>query len=183
MASRNISFEPCTLVYTLLNPKKLNFDDFSLIVRSLHSYMVESVTPNPEMQNIHVRLNYQASVQNAINKLGKLRNVICVSKLNVHIKEHEFARLEQLRQKYGLNAGFGDDSCQPRPKFPKFRRGGGPTFQPRAAPYPKKAATVTSSIVHTAPPEDSDEESLADAQEFPGAIQTPESFDEFAEHH
>lgn len=142
MACRNITYEPCTLVYTLLNDKKLSFDDFSLIVRSLHSYMVESVTPNKDLKNVQVRLSYQASVTNAQNKLGKLRNIIGISKLSQHVDQSEFPRLEQLRAKYGLTCGE-NEPVQPR------GRGVGPTrgkqiFR-RPNPYPKTkpAATVT----------------------------------------
>lgn len=97
-----ITFEPCTLVYTLLDSNILSFDDFSLIIRSLHSYMVESIIPNAEKMNVHVKLNYQASVKNSSIKLGTLQNVIAVSKLSNYVQESEFSKLEQLRRQFGL---------------------------------------------------------------------------------
>lgn len=131
--ARNISYEPCTLVYTLLNEDSLPYDDFYLIVRSLHSFMVESITPNRDMKQVHVRLGYQASVQNAICKLGKLSNVIGLSKLSNFIKENEFSRLEQLRRRYGLLADDTASIAQP----PPAKRGRRPraVFGRRPAPY------------------------------------------------
>lgn len=176
--ARNITFEPCTLVYTLLNPKKLKFDDFSLIVRSLHSYQVESITPNPAMNNIHVKLNYQASINNAMNKLGSLRSIVGISKLSNYVNESEFSRLEQLRQKYGI--AFSSDDCPQPTSFPrnqyKQRRG---VFPSRPAPYQKKVkaipeATATTSRFSTNVCDLYDAETvdlgedLPDAQEFPG---------------
>lgn len=135
--ARNISYEPCTLVYTLLNNDVLNFSDFNLIVRSLHSFMVEDVKPNEAANNVHVKLGYQASVINAQNKLGKLRNVVSVAKLSTHIKECEFSRLEQLRRRFGLNLN-SDESFGHQPARRSNGNGARRTFKQRAAPYPKK---------------------------------------------
>lgn len=145
MACRNISYEPCTLVYSLLDSNQLCFEDFSLIVRSLHSYMVEAVTPNPATNTVHVKLSYQASIINAQNKLGKLRNIIGISKLSQHVDQSELPRLEQLRLKYGLTGGE-NEPMQPRGRGNR----GGKTrgiFRARPSPYPQKAPpTVTSPV-------------------------------------
>lgn len=142
-----ISYEPCTLVYTLIDPKVINFEDMSLIVRSLHSFMVESVTPNPSQNNVHVKLNYQASVANAQNKLGSLQCAVAVTKLSNFVQESEFSRLEQLKRKYGI--GQQDDAVCPPPSVnpPRGNRGRGrgrvPKFAPRPSPY-KKAPEIPS---------------------------------------
>lgn len=139
--ARNITYEPCTLVYTLLDEEQLCFDDFYLIVRSLHSFMVESIVPNIEHKNVHVKLGYQASIANAQNKLGTLKNVIAISKLSNYIKDCEFSRLERLRQQFGLLT----DEPVPMPKQRgRPPRGGRGVFGQRPAPYPKKPRASTS---------------------------------------
>lgn len=111
MASNiTITKEPCTLVYTLINSSMLCYEDFYLLIRSLHSFMVESITSVPEANSVHVKLGYQASVSNAIKKLGGLRNFVSVNKLSSHVKQSELSRLEYLRQQYGLSMP-ADDRC------------------------------------------------------------------------
>lgn len=100
-----LTLEPCTLVYTLVDPNVISFDDFALIIRSLHSYMVQSITPNPGQNNVHVKLGYQASIANAQTKLGMLKNAVHVSKLGSYVDVSEFSHLEQLRRTYGIGAG------------------------------------------------------------------------------
>lgn len=137
MAARgNISHEPCTLVYTLLNEDIINFNDFDLIVRSLHSYMVASIVPNPELKNVHVKLNYQASLTNAINKLGSLQPAVAVTKLSSFVKETEFSHLEHLRRRFGI--GTSTD-IEPQPTVARRQprtRGGKRTYQKAFNPRP-----------------------------------------------
>ena len=179
--ARNITFEPCTLVYTLLHPKKLKFDDFSLIVRSLHSYQVESIVPNPAMNNVHVKLNYQASIANAMNKLGTLRPIIGISKLSDFVKEDEVSRLEQLRQKYGIACGEVPEPSREiyrKRNQLKQRRG---IFPARPSPYQKKtrqplASTSAINEIYEEPESDIVLQKIPDAQDFPG--NDPERFSE-----
>ena len=132
----NICQEPCTLVYTLLNPDELTFDEFSLIVRSLHSYMVEAITPNPESNNVHVKLSYQASLKNASDKLGQLQQFIHVAKLSAFIKDSELPLLERLRTKYEFGRGGDCSSGAIQPKPRRFRQNrGAKVFNPRPSPY------------------------------------------------
>lgn len=168
--ARNITYESCTLVYTLLNPDVLNFNDFNLIIRSLHSFMVEDIIPHEAVNNVHVKLGYQASVINAQRKLGKkLCNVIGVSKLSSHIKESEFSRLEQLRRKYGL-----DCQSDEQPGYKPSRNSGSyrprnRVFKPRPAPYTAKKSTLRErSPIWESP----------DAQEFPTTIQEIQSIEQ-----
>lgn len=138
--ARKITYESCTLVYTLLDDSVLNFNDFSLIVRSLHSFMVEDIKENAAMKNVHVKLGYQASVINAQNKLGALKNCIGISKLSSHVKECELSRLDQLRKQFGL---FNGSDEQPQPGTSRGGRGARQRIFPqRQRPYTKKAAKV-----------------------------------------
>lgn len=137
--ARNITHEPCTLVYTLLDESKIGFDDFYLVVRSLHSYMVDSIVPNPENLNVHVKLNYQASIINAQQKLGALQSAVGVTKLSSHINESEFTRLEQLRRRFGVGQLDPEPvprATRPRGGYRRTVRGRPRIFATRPAPYP-----------------------------------------------
>lgn len=145
--------EPCTLVYTLLNPDLISFDDFELIIRGLHSYQVDSITPNRENNNVHVRLNYQASIANATAKLGGLQSAVVVSKLSAFVKENEFSRLEILRKQFGFgmpetgDAGAYSHGGQQRRRTRGRGAAGARTFNTRPAPYP---VPKPSTSVHSA---------------------------------
>lgn len=95
--------EPCTLVYTLLSASQIPYCDFSLIVRSLHKYMVEDIIEKPETRSLHVKLGYQASIKNAYLKMGPtLAQNIFITKLSQFVKEEELSQLACLRRKYGF---------------------------------------------------------------------------------
>lgn len=165
--ARNITYEPCTLVYTLLNKDVISFSDFNLIIRSLHNFMVEDIQSNEAQSNMHVKLGYQASLINAQNKLGNLKNVVAVSKLSNHIKECEFSRLEQLRRKFGINHG-GDEPSGYQPKRRSYNPGTKRVFKQRSAPYtPKQLSATVSSPWEYSP--------VPDAQPFTSAIQEDEN--------
>lgn len=152
----NISQEPCTLVYTLIDNTIIDFDQFSLIVRSLHSYMVDSIVPNPQYNNVHVKLNYQASVANATAKLGSLQSAVGVTKLSSYIKESEFSELEQLRRRFGIGApDTRGPTTNRRPRGGRAR-----VFKPRPAPYSSPARPVFNHESIESP-------QYPDAQDFP----------------
>lgn len=112
----NVTEEPCTLVYTLINPCDLKFDDFCLIVRSLHTYMVEDIVPYPESNCVHVKLGYQASTANAIKKLGPmLPQYIAINKLSTYVKESELLTLDCLKKRFGFGAEAINDDCEIQP--------------------------------------------------------------------
>lgn len=171
-SNNTISFEPCTLVYTLIDPEFIPFDDFSLIIRSLHTYMVESVTPNPSMNNVHVKLNYQASIANAQKKLGGLTQAVGITKLSNHVKESEFSRLELLKQQYGINHG----SDEPLPYAAPRGRGRGRIFPSRPpvyppAPYGKPSRVRKTKAAYT------DAQRFTPPNEFEEACSINESFE------
>lgn len=107
-----LTMTPCTLVYTLFNPKAIKFDDFYLLIRSLHNFLVEDIIPNPELNNVHVKLKYQASIKNAIKKLGGMAMFTSVSKLSNFVKDDELIHLEYIKQQYGV---FTQSDGKPMP--------------------------------------------------------------------
>lgn len=109
--------EPSTLVYTLLNTKKLPFDHFSLIIRSLHSYMVDAIIPSSEENCVRVKLLYQASVKNARAKLGKLSKFVTVHKMSQFIEDKELPLLDKLKSEFGF--GVADDEAKTTSKSNK----------------------------------------------------------------
>lgn len=127
-----ISHEPSTLVYTLLDNSVIDFDDFYLIVRDLHTFMVNEFVPNSEANTVHVKLAYQASLVNSQTKLTQryplLSSVVLISKLSNFVKECELSHLDQLRQQFGGSGGHV-------PPAPKATRGRGRKFPQRTAPY------------------------------------------------
>ena len=130
--SRNLRCEPCTLVYTNLPNSPIAFEDFYLIIRSLHNYMVEAITPNAELSNVHVKLGYQASVKNVREKLGGLQQHISVSKLSSFVKDTELLRLEELKKQYGIIVPGEPSAPSAVPGRPKKRAA---VYKPRPAPY------------------------------------------------
>lgn len=146
--ARNITSEPCTLVYTLLDTSTIPFDDFHLIVRSLHSFMVDDIIPHPESSNVHVKLQYQASVANAEAKLGDLAALVSVTKLSSFIKDSEISRLEQLKRRFNIGAAEPPAGPSRPTKFAKKGRRVNPyARQPYKAPklqtvYDNQGATA-----------------------------------------
>lgn len=97
--------EPCTLVYTLTNSKDLSFEDFGLLIRGMHSYMVEDITTFENTKTVHVKLGYQASIDNTTKKLKDLANYCVVSKLSSHVKDTEIQRLNELKLRFNIAGG------------------------------------------------------------------------------
>lgn len=135
---QGLSLEPSTLVYTLLEPAKLPFDDFFLLIRSLHAYRVEAIVPNKDLNQVHVKLQYQASSVNAQAKLGDLQQYVAVTKMSNFVKESEFSHLEQLRRRFGIGLpDAAEPTYQPTRRQRGATRRGAATrvFASRPAPY------------------------------------------------
>lgn len=142
MAGRGgITYEPCTLVYTLIDDNVIDFEDFCLLVRSLHTFMVDSITPNQQMNNVHVKLNYQASIANAIAKLGDLQHSVAVTKLSAFVKESEFSRLADIQRRFNITPSAPDE--QPPATKSRKPRQQRPVFPARPAPYQKAKASTS----------------------------------------
>lgn len=110
--------EPCTLVYTLNCNSELPFDHFSLLVRSLHTYMVEDIIEYPDKKCVHVKLGYQASVKNTTKKMGGLGKHCCLNKLSTFVKDEELSLLDTLRRQYGLNLSPNEEEEEGKPIRP-----------------------------------------------------------------
>lgn len=116
---KNLIEEPCTLVYTLNNTDILCFDDFSLIIRGLHSYMVEDIKEFKAKNTIHVRLGYQASVENATRKMANLCKYVTITKMSNFVKEDEISKLEELKRKFNI---VGTTSCNATEEYGEHSR-------------------------------------------------------------
>lgn len=113
--SSGVIEDPSTLVYTLVNPAVITFDEFSLVVRSLHSYMVEDITSYRDSNTVHVKLGFQASVANATKKLGTLESAIAITKLSTYVTDKELPLLDTLKRRFG----FGVLNDEPEPAVPQ----------------------------------------------------------------
>lgn len=125
--SAGLTQDPSTLVYSNLFPDKLPFEDFSLIVRSLHKFMVEDIKEFRESNAMHVELGYQASVKNNYLKLGpSLASMISINKLSQFVKDNELPRLASLQQKYRFRmsdaAGEENTEIEDRPVLPAIQQ-------------------------------------------------------------
>lgn len=102
--------ESSTLIYSLNPDADLTFDQFSLIVRSLHSYKVENIENLPDSKCIIIYLSYNASMKNVRHRLG---SVPCtVRKCNPFVKPEELNDVEALRNKYGFGSAVDDEEEQ-----------------------------------------------------------------------
>lgn len=179
--------EPCTLVYTLLDDSKINFNEFYLAIRSIHSHNVDSFNPNAELKQVHVKVNYQANVANATARLGRLASIVGVTKLSSYIKEDEFVLLEQLRRRWGIGGVIPDnDGYHPTPRVPTTTtRGRARTttgksrrriFPSRPAPYQLHETTDAPATIRNPPSPVATEcgeetQDYEDSQVFPGQTQ------------
>lgn len=139
--NNNLTWNPCTLVYTLLDDSVISFDDFYLLIRGSHSFQVEAFVPKPEYLTVHVKLKYEASTVNAQRKLGELSSYISVTKLSSFVKDDELSKLDQLRKRFGITGESPQQ--QYAPVQSRRGRGGNATrrFNPRPAPYQPKPST------------------------------------------
>lgn len=120
----NAVVDKCTLVYTLTG-NELGFDDFHLIIRSLHSYKVERIVPLCANKKVEVYLAYNANLANVRTKMGDLCNIITVEKSNPFVESGELDRLSELRQRYNFGGGAAceDEGPSSRPfKKPKYKK-------------------------------------------------------------
>lgn len=101
-----------SLIYSLEEDAPLTFDQFHLIVRSLHSYKVKQFKPDPCNRTVTVDLLYNASMKNVRAKLGSVPAT--VNKANPHLNPSELYDLEALRSTFG----FGNNSQEEEPETP-----------------------------------------------------------------
>lgn len=108
-AASSFNLKQSSLVYTLLDDTKVNWCEFSLIIRSLHSYEVINIDEAQESKTITVTVGYFANANNARKRLGGAAEFICVSKESSNVKKEELPALQQLRRKFGFGRNDEDE--------------------------------------------------------------------------
>lgn len=100
-----------SLVYTLdpLNAAKLEFADFYLIIRSLHTFKVSKISPDEAAGTVIVDLGYNASIKNVRAKLGGAAAAISVAKANPNVAPTELGRLAQLKSLFNFGGPIAED--------------------------------------------------------------------------
>lgn len=121
---RGLAEEPSTLVYTLLSSSPLPFEHMSLMVRSLHTYMVEEIKEYADKKCVHVKLGYQASIKNTTKKMGGLAKHVTLTKLSTYVKDDELSLLDTLRRQYGLGMPSNEEE-EAGPSQRKFKKARG----------------------------------------------------------
>lgn len=103
-----------SLVYTLdAKQKALSFNEFILIIKSLHGFRLVDLQPNPENQSVVVKLGYNCSMKNVRARLGSVPAT--VFKVNPNIAIDQLSALESLRNKFG----FGGEITQEENQLPE----------------------------------------------------------------
>lgn len=110
-----------SLIYTLLDTDEISWSDFSLIIRSLHSYDVQSIDEDQECKTITVTVGYFANAKNARKRLGRASEFIAVSRESSNVRRDEIQTLQQLRRKFGFGRDNDDEECPPSKPHKKRR--------------------------------------------------------------
>lgn len=120
--SKDNNSDTCTLRYVLHSDAPITFDQFSLIVRSLHSYKVQYFKTYPDVKSVEVKLDYNASMKNVRAKLGELP--ASVFKSNPYVASEEITQLENLRStfKFGINTEEEEPEISTVPKKRKYKK-------------------------------------------------------------
>lgn len=115
--SPNTSAPPCeqsTLVYTLSpDCNDLTWDEFSLIIRSLHSYRVYSIEESKTSGTISVTVGYFANTANSRKRLGNAGQFIGVSRLSSSVQLNELQTLQRLRAKFEFGGPVEEEEPLP----------------------------------------------------------------------
>lgn len=113
LAALSCPVKQSSLVYTLLDSEAVTWSEFSLIVRSLHSYEVISFNEDQECKTITVTVGYFANAKNARRRLGGASDYIAVSRESSNVRREELQTLQQLRRKFGFGRDNDDEECPP----------------------------------------------------------------------
>nr|WGZ60557.1 NS3 [Densovirinae sp.]WGZ60561.1 NS3 [Densovirinae sp.] len=105
--------ETSTLMYQLVDESLLAFNDFNLIVRSLHSYRVNKITPQPDSLSMVVELGYVCSLKNVASKLGSLP--VTVTKLNQNVGLDELDHLAALKRQFNFGTSETEEGETSKP--------------------------------------------------------------------
>lgn len=113
--------EYSTLIYSLAEEAPITFDQFNLIIRSLHGYKVDKIIPDKTTSTTSVGLHYFASVTNARKKLGpKLAEFIGIERVSENVKTCELQDLQRLRALYQFGGPIEED--EPATRKPNKKR-------------------------------------------------------------
>lgn len=109
--------EQSTLIYTLAKDcEKINWNEFSLIIRSLHSYKVLEHKEDEKNGTVSVTVGYFANCSNARKRLAGLSEFISVSRLSTNINPNELQTLQELRAKFGFGNPIDEEESIPPTK-------------------------------------------------------------------
>lgn len=109
-----------SIIYSLApNQSDLSFEGFLVAVKSLHSFRVKSITPDPETRTILVQLRYNCSMKNVRGRLGDLP--VTVHKVNPNLAAAELSTLETLRNKFRFGIETAEEEY-PVPEPTKKRK-------------------------------------------------------------
>lgn len=103
--------EQSSLSYTLLEGAPIKWEQFDLVIRSLHSYKLISFDKDEESKTITVTVAYFANANNARRRLGKLSNYVGVSRESCNVQKDELQTLQQLRREFGFGKTDDDEEC------------------------------------------------------------------------
>lgn len=117
--------EQSSLTYTIIDNDKITWSEFSLIIRSLHSYKVISFNEDEQNKTITVTVAYFANAANARKRLGRASEIIGVSRESSNVQKDELQTLQQLRRKFGFGRDNDEEECPPpkshkKPRYAKF---------------------------------------------------------------
>lgn len=107
-----------TLTYTLFDDSRINWANFSLIIRSLHSYEVIEINEDQDAKTIQVTVGYFANANNARLRLGRAIDYISVTRESSNVSKDELQTLQQLRAEFG----FGNNEETEEYKTSKSRK-------------------------------------------------------------
>lgn len=112
----------CTLIYALNSNATITFNQFYLIVRSLHVYKVKNIIKKEDQGVIEVTLDYNCSMKTVRAKLGNVPGT--VTKQNPFVSSAEVNELEKLRAELGFGLSTEEEEYETsRPaKKPRFKK-------------------------------------------------------------
>lgn len=125
-----------SLIYTLnSNQNLISFDEFVLVIKSLHSFRVKEIKPEPCTNSVLVKLEYNCSMKHVRAKLGNIPATVC--KVNPNIALDELSTLEALRNRFrfGVEAPEEEHHVQEPPKKRKYKSVHKPDVQIQSPEY------------------------------------------------
>lgn len=114
-----------TLLYELHENAPLSFEEFDLIIRSLHGANLINYSSDKEAKSAQVEVAYYANMSNARGRLGRAGEFITVSRLSDLVRPCELQALQLLRARFGFGGNPDEEEPAPSTKPKKRRYPGG----------------------------------------------------------